>query len=334
MTAMRGVNLGGWLVLERWMTPSLFAGTDAVDEYTFMQTPGALRKLRDHHKTFIREEDFRWLCDNGIQAVRIPIGYWILKGDDPYVESIERLDWAFRMAKKYDLEVLLCLHGAPGSQNGRDHSGRVGKARWYQDKSHRERTIDVLMQLATRYRDEPKFWGLELLNEPRMGLFQLKLRRFYNEAYQHLTRILGPQTRIVFHDAFTPRLLSGAIWEDGRHSIAIDIHWYHAAYWAQKWTPLSLYWKLVKWHGRLIGALQHWQAVIIGEWNGTLSGEHMKRVSEPDRVRLRSEHIQRQLAAYEGADAWFYWSYKVEGPGMWNFRQLVEDGVLTLKNDQ
>lgn len=34
---IKGVNLGGWLLLERWMSPSLFAGTDAVDEYTLMQ---------------------------------------------------------------------------------------------------------------------------------------------------------------------------------------------------------------------------------------------------------------------------------------------------------
>ena len=45
MTAMRGVNLGGWLVLEKWMTPGLFAGINAVDEYTFMQTPGAAKKI-------------------------------------------------------------------------------------------------------------------------------------------------------------------------------------------------------------------------------------------------------------------------------------------------
>ena len=29
---LRGVNLGGWLVLEKWMTPSLFAGLQAEDE--------------------------------------------------------------------------------------------------------------------------------------------------------------------------------------------------------------------------------------------------------------------------------------------------------------
>jgi glucan 1,3-beta-glucosidase len=29
---IKGVNLGNWLVLEKWMSPELFAGTDAEDE--------------------------------------------------------------------------------------------------------------------------------------------------------------------------------------------------------------------------------------------------------------------------------------------------------------
>ena len=30
---VNGVNLGNWLVLEKWMCPGLFAGTTAEDEY-------------------------------------------------------------------------------------------------------------------------------------------------------------------------------------------------------------------------------------------------------------------------------------------------------------
>ena len=30
---VKGVNLGNWLVLEKWMSPHLFDGTTAEDEY-------------------------------------------------------------------------------------------------------------------------------------------------------------------------------------------------------------------------------------------------------------------------------------------------------------
>ena len=71
---LRGVNLGGWLVLEKWMTPSLFAGTEAIDEYTFMQTPGAVEKIDQHRRSFITEADFKWLRKHGVNAIRIPVG--------------------------------------------------------------------------------------------------------------------------------------------------------------------------------------------------------------------------------------------------------------------
>jgi glucan 1,3-beta-glucosidase len=259
---MRGVNLGGWLVLEKWMTPTLFKGADAVDEYTFMQTKGAREKLRDHQKNFIREADFKWLHDNGVQAVRIPVGYWILEGDKPYVSAIGRLDWAFAMAEKYDIEVLICLHGAVGSQNGHDHSGKVGRAEWYANAQYRNQTITTLEALASRYRDSAKFWGIELLNEPKPGLFQLKLRAFYRNAYQALARILRPSTRIVFHDAFTPRLMNAAI--TGSARTMMDIHWYHFTFLLHRWAPLWLYWWLITWHGNLVANLRHWQCIAIG----------------------------------------------------------------------
>ena len=66
-TFLRGVNLGGRLLLEKWMTPSLFAGTEAIDEYTFMQTPGAAKKIDEYRRTFITESDFKWLAEHGVK---------------------------------------------------------------------------------------------------------------------------------------------------------------------------------------------------------------------------------------------------------------------------
>ena len=322
---LRGVNLGGWLVLEKWMTPTLFAGTSAIDEYTFMQTQGARGKLREHQKNFIRESDFRWLRDNGVQAVRIPVGYWILEGDAPYVASIGRLDWAFTMAKKYQLQVLLCMHGAPGSQNGHDHSGRVGKANWHTDAAYREQTIVILEKLARRYKDHAQFWGIELLNEPKTSLVQRSLRRFYRQAYARVAAIVRPEIRIIFSDAFTPRLMNAAI--GGKHPVLMDIHWYHFAFWAHKWAPVGMYWWIVSWHGKLLRRLKHQQGIVIGEWSGVLSHQGLRRYPKNNHDPLQHEHIARQLAAYSSADAWFYWTYKTEGAGIWNYRSLVESGI-------
>ena len=329
---LQGVNLGGWLVLEKWMTPSLFADTDAIDEYTFMQTARARGKIEHHRKTFISEDDFVWLANNGVNAVRIPVGYWIFDGDGPYMPGISYLDWAVEMAEKYSIRVLIDLHGAKGSQNGRDHSGRAGKSNWHKNASYREETIQILERLARRYHDKPTVWGIELLNEPKSATTQWKLRRFYRQAYGHLTKVARPGTRIVFHDAFTPRLLTGAIKPVADFPVVMDIHWYQFASIVQRFVSLETYFAKLKRRPKLIDRLQRKQPVIIGEWSVVLSGEVLNNRSKKEEDEAFRAHGKLQLDTYKNTAGWFYWTYKTEGRGIWHFRSLVEDGVILLNN--
>lgn len=331
MNGMRGVNLGGWLILERWMTPSLFAGMGADDEYGFMQAPGAAEKIERHRKTFITEADFKWLQQNGINAVRIPVGYWLFEGDEPYTPTVKYLDWAMKMANKYHLKVLIDLHGLKGSQNGKDHSGQIGKSLWHRHTSYREETITILEKIAERYYDSPALWGIQLINEPKYGWFQWKLRHFYHEAYKRLSAAARPGTVIVFHDGFTPRLMSGAIGGRPTHPVMMDVHWYHFGSVSYVWRSLTRYLNVVKARPRLLKKLQAVQPVIIGEWSLVLAGEKLQGKTHEEKNALQKQHGEVQLAAYESAAGWFYWNYKTESRGMWHFRSLIEDKIISLK---
>ena len=74
---VRGVNLGGWLVLEPWITPSLFDNTgnpNIVDEWTFCQLQSrhaATTALQNHWSTFYTESDFEAIANAG--CVRAPL---------------------------------------------------------------------------------------------------------------------------------------------------------------------------------------------------------------------------------------------------------------------
>lgn len=324
---LRGVNLGGWLVLEKWIVPHLFKGTDAHDEYQLMQTNGAAKKITKHRKTFITEADFAWLADNGVNAVRIPVGYWVFDGDDPYTPTVEYLDWAIAMAEKYHLKVLIDLHGAKGSQNGHDHSGRRGKRLWYANRAYRHQTIEVLEQIAERYYARECVWGIELLNEPKMGLFQFKLRWFYAAAYRRLLSVVRPGVHVVFSDGFTPWLLSGALTAQPQYPVAMDVHWYQFGY-RRSWQRCVA---MIRRRRRWLARWQRRQPVIVGEWSGVLSTKVLAPIPKKERVDYMHASIQEQLKAYEEAAGWFYWTYKADGRGIWNFRSLVEDGVINLK---
>ncbi|HLJ53773.1 MAG TPA: twin-arginine translocation signal domain-containing protein, partial [Chthonomonadaceae bacterium] len=95
---LRGVNLGGWLALEKWIAPDAFAGTEAPDEYTLSETLGARAadRLKRHRESWITADDFKWIAARGLNAVRIPVGYGVLEPNPPYVPAADTLDWAFR----------------------------------------------------------------------------------------------------------------------------------------------------------------------------------------------------------------------------------------------
>lgn len=70
-TKVRGANIGGWLVLEPWITPGVFSatGNDAVvDEWTFCQLQErsvAQGALQTHWETFYTESDFKAIAAAG-----------------------------------------------------------------------------------------------------------------------------------------------------------------------------------------------------------------------------------------------------------------------------
>ncbi len=326
---LHGVNLGGWLLLERWMTPSLFTGTSATDEYSFMKTEGAKEKLENHRKSFITEADFIWMKANGVNALRIPVGYWILKNDQPFVLACKYLDWAMDMAKKYSLQVIIDLHGLKGSQNGRDHSGKIGKSDWFKQAEYRQSTLTTLEQIAQRYKNYDNFWGLQIINEPKFGVFHFKLRQYYRDAYRRLVSTLKPHTRIIFSDAYTPRLLSGVL-RHATHRVVMDVHIYHMT------TPLSQFFS-VRWFMNKTKRRKHFfdrisktQPIIIGEWSGIMHTKTMQRIPQSEQAELFRQYCSLQIDAYSSTSGWFYWSYKTELPGVWNFRSQVEAGLIKI----
>ena len=118
---VRGVNLGGWFVLEPWITPSLFEewsdGNSVKDEYTLSKALGkeeTLSRLSKHWNSWITQSDFDAIAKAGLNHVRIPVGYWavISRDEDPYVQGqLDVLDNAIGWARSAGLKVMIDLHG-------------------------------------------------------------------------------------------------------------------------------------------------------------------------------------------------------------------------------
>ncbi|TWU77688.1 hypothetical protein ED733_008284 [Metarhizium rileyi] len=236
----RGVNLGGWLSLEPFITPSLFnynSQMGIVDEYTLCQHLGAsaASTLENHYASFVTEDTFKAIAAAGLDHVRIPFSYWAVEiyDGDPYVfrTSWRYLLRAIEWARKYGLRVNLDLHGLPGSQNGWNHSGRLGAIGWLNGTNghqNGQRSLDVHDKLTQffaqdRYKKILTHYGLA--NEPRMTFLKTAdVVKWTEDAYK-IVRKNGVKALVIFGDGF----MGLDNWKGlmtGYDDMVLDVHQY------------------------------------------------------------------------------------------------------------
>ncbi|KAI1319751.1 glycoside hydrolase family 5 protein [Xylariaceae sp. FL0255] len=241
-TPARGVCLGGWLSLEPFITPSLFAYDSElgiIDEYTlstYLGASGTAKTLEMHYATFVTEQTFQDIQNAGLDHVRIPFSYWAVQtyDSDPY---LFRTSWRYLLrsieyARKYGLRVNLDLHGLPGSQNGWNHSGRQGPIGWLNGTNgalNAQRSLDVHNRLSQffaqdRYKNIIAFYGLA--NEPQMLELDFAAVTNWTESAYKLVQSNGLTTPyIVFGDGF----LGLPHWQGkltGYSQLVLDSHQY------------------------------------------------------------------------------------------------------------
>lgn len=126
---LTGTNIGGLLVLEPWITPSLFyrflgktKKDIALDSYTFCESLGpeeANKILRSHWDSWYTDADMYNLSTRGVNMIRLPIGDWTLEQYGPYVGCMDgaedKIDWVLDTAAKYNMTVWIDVHTAKQS---------------------------------------------------------------------------------------------------------------------------------------------------------------------------------------------------------------------------
>ena len=186
MEKLRGVNLGNWLVLEKWISEALFSGTTAMDETYLCLELGherAAERLKVHRDEFITERDFEDIAAKGFNAVRIPVPFFLFEDMGPYIHCYEYLDRAFDWAEKFGLKILVDLHTAPGGHNGTDNSGICGICTWSTRPRYVELTVEVLEKIARRYGRREALWGIGVLNEPMCSDTKAEYPQFRTVLY-------------------------------------------------------------------------------------------------------------------------------------------------------
>ena len=251
---IKGVNLGNWLVLEKWMNPALFEGTTAEDEYylpTQLSPEVYEARIKIHRSEYITERDFVTIKRMGMDSVRIPVPYFIFGDRKPFIGCIEELDKAFNWAEKYGLTILIDLHTVPLSQNGFDNGGISGVCKWAQNPDEVEFVLGVLERLAKRYGHRKVLFSIQPLNEPvtenMWGTMDVQnryapadpelakgsapitmefLRKFYLEAYDRISTYMPKEKYVVLHDGFELMAWKDFMQEEKYSNVILDTHQY------------------------------------------------------------------------------------------------------------
>ncbi|CAM9879634.1 unnamed protein product [Chrysoparadoxa australica] len=372
---IRSVNIGGLFVLERWILPDFVEWgetTGIADQKTFSERChdlGICDKLMDHWHNFYGPEDFMQMKEFGLNAIRLPLGWWYFAeqiGLSPssYIVPTEKLNdrdhpitRVIGWAQDAGLQVMLDLHGAPGSQNGLDNSGVTASPElnrsqwgesWLYSPDNVGNTVKILAAVAEYCNHIDDSFGmdnvmaLEILNEPWAYLDIGRVRDFYVASIEAV-RLVRPSLPIIIHDSFRGPQWGTLLRDFTYPNIYMDTHVYHGfnPSDAASDTPKTDRQKMYT-HERMACAytgMLHFQTctslpTFVGEWSLAIDncmpwldpqfqdfgqcGDIEKRLKDS----WWTEHIRsfstRQIAMFEKELGWSFWCWKLSEGAMKN----------------
>ncbi|GMI90937.1 hypothetical protein HRI_002763000 [Hibiscus trionum] len=288
--------------------------------------------MREHWKTFIVKKDFKFISQNGFNAVRIPIGWWIASDPTPPLPfvggSLNVLDNAFLWAEKYRLKVIIDLHAAPGSQNGWEHSGtRDSSQEWSKTDESINQTINVIEFITARYAKSPSLYAVELINEPLSpGVTLTSLIKYYKAGYAAVRKHTSTAFVMISNrlGPMKPRELFPMA--NGLHRSVIDVHYYNL--FEDIFVNMTVQQNINFVYNNRSSQLNYVTTsngplTFVGEWvaewevNGATKEEYQR-------------FVKAQLKVYERANfGWAYWTLKNVNKHF-SLKWMIRNGYIKL----
>ncbi|KII89223.1 glycoside hydrolase family 5 protein, partial [Plicaturopsis crispa FD-325 SS-3] len=315
--------------------------TPAVDEWTLSENMaadtagGGLNQLEDHYKTFITEKDFAEIAAAGLNFVRIPLPYWAIetRDNEPF---LAKTSWtyflkAIKWARKYGIRISLDLHALPGSQNGWNHSGKLGSIGVLNGPmgiANAQRSLDYIRVLAEfisqpEYKDVIPLFGVT--NEPQGNTVgQDVLSSYYLAAYSQVREAsgigAGNGPYVSFHDGFMS-LTSWANFLPNADRVSLDTHPY-ICFGGQSDAAMSTYATRPcdTWGSSLNTSMAAFGFTTAGEWSNAVTDCGLYVNGVTDGVRYEGTYTAGSFPRVGSCDTWTDWQ---------NYDQAMKDGLKT-----
>ena len=172
-----GVNLGGWFVMEPWMTPADSGGLP--DTYSIIQELdnrfGVAEEqslIRTYQQSWITASDLANIKNAGFNTVRVPV-WWgnfypiaNVSNSTWRSDAFTELDWLVNTAASEGLYVIIDMHGVVGGQSTSDDTGQQNQNQYWTNGNDQGNTAWMWWEIANHYNGNPTVAGYDLINEP------------------------------------------------------------------------------------------------------------------------------------------------------------------------
>ena len=203
---IKGINFGNLFIAEGWMTVNSIGAAynddgsfksvnkeGVVEEYEeiYQEEMDAILAERVANGDFTQEQldelldaffyaycteaDFKLIKDTGLNTIRLPMYYRnFMEGSDEALtmrpDAFEKLDYFLELAQKYNLKVIIDMHGVVGGQSGFEHCGTRDMDFW-ENETYIASMCQLWKNIASYYVNErpdlaSTILAYDLVNEP------------------------------------------------------------------------------------------------------------------------------------------------------------------------
>ena len=172
---LKGVGLGNWMLPEGYMWKFGMGGDRPRKIEKIISELIGVKASTDfwqsYRANYINESDISRIAELGYNSVRPALNSRLFitegKNNEFLDEGFLLLDQLIQWCKKYNLYVIIDMHGAPGGQTGANIDDSPNDIPELFTKIKNQDLLEELwVKIARRYKDEPVVAGYDLLNEP------------------------------------------------------------------------------------------------------------------------------------------------------------------------
>lgn len=191
---LRGLNLGGWFIMEKWMCPldsgslpDTYSVITNLDSRFGVATEQSLIHL--YQTNWITTADLDNISRAGFNCVRMPVWWGNLYSITNTTLSGWRsdaftvLDWLVTNCATRGIYVVVDMHGVVGGESTSGDTGWQNQNQYWTSTLDQEETAQMWTQLATHFAGNGTVAGYDVINEPMNAPSDAAVWSAYSSLY-------------------------------------------------------------------------------------------------------------------------------------------------------